>query len=322
MVKITVIVPVHNVELYLSRCLDSILEQTYRNYDVILIDDGSLDKSGEICDIYEKKHAHFHVIHQKYRGVSEARNAGLKWCRKNSSSSHITFVDSDDWIHPKYLETLISATKSVQAEVSVVGFERTTGVAPVVDLSKLQAESMSPSEFFCKDYTHLTTVWGKLYPKSAFHHISFPKGKIHEDEYVTWKILFSYSKIAIVQQPLYAYFRNPVGIMGSSWSLKRLDMLNALEERLIFFQKNHHSEAFEIEKNHYLWHIMDSLKHLCGKTYAERRAKYRVLLRFRRLLKICNLPILEHEGLYELAYPKTFRLRWAIATRIQKSKGV
>ena len=316
--KTTIIVPVYNVEPYLERCLNSIQAQTDPKFDVILIDDGSTDQSGKICDAYVQKDPRFHVIHQAYSGVSKARNIGLKWCRESSDSSHITFIDSDDWVHPKYLEVLTSAVNSTNTAISVVGFERTTGGDPVVDLSKATAECITPNAFYCEDYTHLTTVWGKLYPKAAFDRIAFPEGKIHEDEYVTWKILFSYDKLAIVRQPLYAYFKNAGGIMGSSWSLKRLDMLDALEERLIFFQKNGYSNAFEIEKKHYLWHIMDSIKHVDEKTPEEKRAKHNLLARLRRFLKICHCPILEESGLYEIAYPKTFRLRWAIATKIKK----
>ncbi len=321
MAEITVIVPVYKVEKYLARCLDSIVAQTYRNFDVILVDDGSPDSCPIICDSYVEQDNRFHVIHQVNAGIAVVRNVGVKWALTNSDSKWITFIDSDDWVHPQYLEVLLSAKNNAQTDVSIVGFERTTGPSPVVDALKAKAECVSPQDFFCEDYTFFTVVWGKLFPKAAFKKLSFPIGKIHEDEYVTWKILFAYDKLAIVKQPLYAYFKNDSGIMNSPWSLKHLDMLDALEERLIFFKKHGYAKAFEIEKEHYLWHVMDSIKRVENSDLKERSVKRKLLLRLRRILKIGNYSILEKDGLYEIAYPKTFRLRFFIATKIQKFKG-
>ena len=103
MPTISVVVPVYKVEKYLNRCVDSILNQTYKDFELILMDDGSPDKAPEICDDYAKKYDFIHVIHQKNGGLSAARNSGIEWALENSDSEWITFIDSDDWIHPEYM---------------------------------------------------------------------------------------------------------------------------------------------------------------------------------------------------------------------------
>ena len=116
---ISVIVPVYNVEPYLNRCVDSILEQTFTDFELILVDDGSPDNCPAICDEYARKDSRIHVIHQKNGGLSDARNAGIDWVVANSDSQWISFVDSDDWVHPMYLFTLLSAVKTTNTYVSV-----------------------------------------------------------------------------------------------------------------------------------------------------------------------------------------------------------
>ena len=107
MPTISVIVPVYKVEKYIHRCVDSILSQTFTDFELILVDDGSPDNCGKICDEYAEKDIRIHVIHQENGGLSAARNAGIDWVFANSDSEWITFIDSDDWVHPEYLERLL-----------------------------------------------------------------------------------------------------------------------------------------------------------------------------------------------------------------------
>lgn len=115
---ISVIVPVYKVEPYLERCIKSILEQTYSHFELILVDDGSPDKCGEICDNYAKKDTRIRVVHQDNAEVSKARNVGIELALENEESEWISFIDSDDWIHPKYLEHLYNAVKEMATEIS------------------------------------------------------------------------------------------------------------------------------------------------------------------------------------------------------------
>ena len=119
MAKISVIVPVYKVEQYLRRCVDSILSQTFSDFELILIDDGSPDRCGEICDEYKQRDGRVVVIHQSNGGLSAARNTGIIWSLENSDSDWLTFVDSDDWVHSEYLERLFRAVNKYGTKISV-----------------------------------------------------------------------------------------------------------------------------------------------------------------------------------------------------------
>lgn len=321
MAKVTIIIPVYNVELYLKRCLDSVIAQSFKDYDVILIDDGSTDNSLCICEEYASWDSRFHVLHQRYEGVSGARNVGLDWALNNSDSSWITFVDSDDWINPICLEAMMDAVVQNNASVAVVDFERTNGDNPIVNPDNLSAVTEEVENYYCRDYIHFITLWGKLYQKNDLKNIRFPDGKIHEDEYVTWKILFKYPCTAIIHEPLYAYFRNPKGIMGSPWSLGRLDALAAFEERLIYFNNTKkYPKAREALINHYQWHLLDSIKQVKERWPNNKQLNRSLKNRLQRFLKEADYTIIEHEGLYEIAYPCTFKYRWAIAVRLKRKE--
>lgn len=122
MAKISIIVPVYKVENYIRRCVDSILAQTFTDFELILVDDGSPDNCGKICEEYAKKDERIVVIHKENGGLSDARNAGIDWSLKTSNSRWITFIDSDDWIHPNYLEFLYRAAKNTNCKISICGY--------------------------------------------------------------------------------------------------------------------------------------------------------------------------------------------------------
>ena len=142
MPKISVIVPVYNVEPYLHRCVDSILVQTHTDFELILVDDGSPDNCGVICDEYAQKDSRIHVIHQQNGGLSAARNAGIDWAFANSDSQWLSFIDSDDWVHPCFLEYLYRAVQETDAKVSACGIRKVEGEVEFSDV-RYQTESMS-----------------------------------------------------------------------------------------------------------------------------------------------------------------------------------
>ena len=230
MPKISVVVPVYKVEQYLPRCLDSLLKQSFSDFDLTLVDDGSPDACPAICDAYAKKDSRIYVIHQKNLGLSGARNTGIEWSLEHSNSEWITFIDSDDWVHEQYLESLFRAVNATGALVACVMYERTTGEDPTVSQEDLAPKLIDTQEYYCENYTEFITAWGKLYKKSDFQTLRFPIGKQHEDEFTTWKVLFRYTEIARIPAPLYAYFTNPSGIM-SNWNPARGQGLAAQEER-------------------------------------------------------------------------------------------
>ena len=147
---ISIIVPVYKVEKYLKRCVDSILEQTFRDFELILVDDGSPDQCGRICETYAEKDGRIIALHRENGGLSAARNTGLDWMFANSESSYVTFIDSDDWIHPQYLETLLGTIEKNNAGVSVANFQRMDEyqVNTIDKLDRFPAEVMGAEDFF------------------------------------------------------------------------------------------------------------------------------------------------------------------------------
>ena len=194
---ISVIVPVYKVEAYIRECIDSILAQTYTDYELILVDDGSPDRSGEICDAYAFEDDRVRVIHKQNGGLSSARNAGLDIC----TGEYVTFVDSDDMIHPQMLELLISAVKDTDAGLAVCGMSRDRetvfdqfAVGPshavVIDWEeacwRLCGYTTKDSKEQLSNETWVPYIisCAKLYAKELLLKNRFPEGKKHEDEFV------------------------------------------------------------------------------------------------------------------------------------------
>jgi len=252
MAQICVIVPVYNVEKYLRRCVDSVLRQTYADFRLLLVDDGSPDNCGSICDSYARQDERIHVIHQKNAGLSAARNSALDWMYANSSCQWITFLDSDDWLHPEFLQRMLAAAQENQTLVSICGYEETTGDDPVIAPEMLAVQCWEPGEFYREKSTNATIACGKLYHRQCFETLRYPLGKIHEDEFITYQTLFMSQKVAVIPAALYAYYINPVGITKKPWTVKRLDAWQAYEEQIAFFHRRGDKVMHECRYRHYI----------------------------------------------------------------------
>lgn len=244
---ISVIIPVYNVEKYLEKCLISVLSQTYQNLEIILIDDGSTDGSGKICDEYSKKDKRIIVIHKENGGLSEARNYGIN----KVNGKYIVFVDSDDYVSKLYIEKLYETVKKycvkiVQCNIAMVD----ENGKEMNKMGYLQEEVKTSTEMIkdlCTEHKiENTATWNKIYAVELFEKIRYPVGKIHEDEFITYKILYSVDKIAIIHQELYFYRQRDGSITKRKYSLKRLDSLQAMEERLKFFEERDEKKLYEI----------------------------------------------------------------------------
>lgn len=303
---ISVIVPVYKVELYLSRCIDSILSQTFTDFELILIDDGSPDNCGKICDKYAKKDKRIQVIHKENGGLSSARNAGIDWVFANSDSQWLTFIDSDDWIHPQYLELLLFGATSTNTDICVCEYEEASEFSDFENFNKVNTQKLTPEEFFVNYHVTSVIACCKLYKKSCFENIRFPLGKIHEDEYTTYKVLFESSLVSYIKESLYFYFINSNGIIRSQWTPKRLDAITAFEEQIMFFQKNGFNNALKKSERVLLWHIISQIeateKSDDFKPYAS-ELKKKLKDCIKKYKKDLNLSLRTDTVFYENAYP-------------------
>ena len=234
---VSIVVPVYKVEKYLQRCVDSILGQTLTDFKLILVDDGSPDTCGETCDEYAANDSRIHVIHRLNGGLSAARNTGIDWVFDQQESEWITFIDSDDWVHPKYLEALYNAAIEKSVDIVIGGYEMTDGINPEIS-GELLPQIYKTEEYYVYNIINATVAWGKLYRLECFENLRYPIGRIYEDDFVTYKILFRYDRLCVVPQPLYAYFQNTEGIILSKWTPKRFDAIIACELQVKYFTRH------------------------------------------------------------------------------------
>ena len=236
---ISVIVPVYKVESYIRRCVDSILAQSYTDFELILVDDGSPDGCGEICDEYAKCDSRIKVIHKENGGLSSARNAALDYVCEEKRAEWISFIDSDDWVHPEYLSVLLSAAEKAGAQIAVSDFIMTDGDA-VGDTSD-DVYTYSPEEFWVKRRSPIACA--KLYKRELFENMRYPLGKLHEDEFLTYKLIFACEKVVYTPSKTYFYYQNQSSIMGSSWTPRRMHGIEAITEQRDFFKENGYKKA-------------------------------------------------------------------------------
>lgn len=247
---VSVIVPVYNVEKYVKRCIESIIEQSFRNLQIILVDDGSTDSSGKICDDMREMDKRIEVYHIENRGLSGARNYGIKHIK----GEYVVFVDSDDFIGKSHIENLYSALiNEPKAHLSVTSYTRFyEGQAEIEPLpSEEECCTFSPIEALAiatdisdrkcfQEY-----AWGKMYDKSLFPLIVFPEGKLYEDRYICYKIILNSEAIAYENSNDYFYLCNRSGSITNSRDLKHLDCLNATKSMMDYTERSFH-DAYPI----------------------------------------------------------------------------
>lgn len=232
---ISIIVPVYNVEKYLDRCIESIINQTYKNIEIILVDDGSTDKSGEICDNYANLDTRIEVIHKVNGGVSSARNKGLDI----ANGEYIGFVDSDDYIHPKMYETLLSNLIDYDADISMCNYIK--GIEDNYNFKKIKnnLEILNTLEQMnCLYNDKVGQILGcylKLYKRELFNSLRFKENKIFEDWLIVHQIHFKSNKMVYTSDALYYYRKREGSIIHSEFNIKKLDALYVFKERILFF---------------------------------------------------------------------------------------
>lgn len=243
---ITIIVPIYNVAKFLPRCIESLLAQTYPNLEIILVDDGSPDRCGEICDQYALRDSRIKVIHKTNGGLSDARNAGLN----QMTGEYVSFIDSDDWIDQDWCEKLMNNLLRFHADLSLSGIVSEYCHNGIVQSDVITKEY--GNEPFCesgiemmKRYFRTSWVaWDKIYRASIFDDIRFPVGEINEDEAIALQLLEKCERVAYTNEVFYHYIKRPESITSSSFSPKKFAWYRHCRDNLEWIRE-HHPELTE-----------------------------------------------------------------------------
>lgn len=249
--RLSIIIPVYNVEQWLSETIDSVLAQTYGDFELILVDDGATDGSGAICDAFAEKDCRVRVIHQENQGVSAARNVGLDAAR----GDFIGWVDSDDIIERDMFSRMLALAEKFDADIVQCEHDRmdTLNGAERTEAVEIMDGAVFVRRIFTKQggrYTNQVALWSKIYKKELFSDIRFPVGRVYEDEQQTYKVCLKAEKIVETQDVLYHYIRRENSIITGETSKKMLDKQQAVLDRL-----------------HYLPERLPDLKEKCARSF-------------------------------------------------------
>ncbi len=229
---VSVIIPVYQMEQYLWRCAGSVIEQSYTNIEILLIDDGSTDKSPAICDNLAEMDERVKVIHQKNGGISSARNAGIQ----SAGGEYIVFLDSDDFLHKHFIKYLLSLCSKHQAQMAVCGLYSGSG-SDFEGVSMKGSTSVYTGKEAILSRRMKSGVVGKLYKKELFDGLLFPVSDHfnYEDEALIYKLLYRSERVVSTRRPLYYYYQNPVSTTRRENHYKPTDFYKVLQDRIQFF---------------------------------------------------------------------------------------
>lgn len=291
---ISVIIPVYNVEDYVEECIQSLLSQTYTNFEMIIVDDGSTDSSGDICDRYSQIDQRIKIIHKENSGPSSARNAGLDLV----CGDYICFVDSDDTVKCNYLEKLLNTIVKYKADMVICDAETSRLGDP--EYATLEETSLNQSQAWewlsdnvSREYTLMVVVWNKIFSKKIFTNLRFPTEKIHEDDYMINQLLIRAEQIIFLPDKLYMYRYNASGITGSEniSDIRHMDFVDAYCERIrIAIEDNRLDFASRTLRNgliklmHY-YKMGDDIAFASRKEYKKMFINYHIVLSIKQQLK-------------------------------------
>lgn len=235
--KVSVIIPVYNTSKYLRKCVNSVLLQTNHEKEIILVDDGSTDGSGEICDMLACGEPRIRVLHKENGGLADARNAGTAVAQ----GEYITYIDSDDWVAPQLLERLLEQAKITGADVVVCDMAKTDSEEMTFENTNAGPKSFTgpqAMEAMLYQTGFDTSACGKLFRAELCQKNLFPQGRLYEDLFTIYKILFAAQTVVYLPQVLYAYRKNPDSIMYRKFDRRNLDELDAADQIVAFVQEN------------------------------------------------------------------------------------
>ncbi len=243
--KISVIVPVYNVEKYLDKCVETIVRQTYKNLEIILVDDGSTDLSGQLGEKWCQKDKRVQVIHKKNGGLSDARNCGIK----RAIGKYLFFVDSDDYLEIDIIENLYKSALENQAQIATGGFiyETDSEQTPYYAKENYVADSAEMLKRMLTDQDISSAIWDKLYQKDLFEDLEFPVGKIHEDMAILYRLFDKAERISHIDKAGYHYVQRQGSIIYGQFSAAKLSIVEFKEDILKFVERKYPNLVEEAE---------------------------------------------------------------------------
>ncbi len=323
MPQISIIVPVYKVEKYLDRCVESILAQTFTDFELILVDDGSPDNSGQMCDDWAKKDNRISVIHQENQGQAVARNKALDIAK----GEYVSFIDSDDYVHPKYLEILLTNAEKNNAWVSVCSYER-TAKSDAYEIPKGGCVSYNGKQYVQKGLLGeincgVWLLWDKLFKKECWDNIRLPVGRINEDNATVYKILYESETVVSCDDILYYYFENQNSTVLQAFKPKHLDWLLVPQEMIEYFTE--HNDQILVDKCNkmYFSSLEDMLKKVrenLNDKALEKELRGKLKKQYKSEKKKYPITVKTHPSLYEVLYPKSMKLYWTFLGVLNKFK--
>lgn len=279
---ISIIVPVYNVECYLEKCVDSLIRQTVKGFELILIDDGATDYSGTLCDKFALRDERIKVIHKQNGGLSDARNVGIEM----ASGEYLTFVDSDDYVSTKYLQILLENLLSSRADISSCSFcdvneGKKNNEYRKNDIIYYTSKQAIHSILREEEKGISTSAWGKLFKRELFDMgFRFPKGKLYEDLFTIYLLFDSSSKIVHSYATLYYYRMNPLSIMNSPFRTNNWDIIEAHESILVYLSDKYPDLIFFARNREIRYSISYIYRiHKKGGKYLEFEHKFQHIIR-------------------------------------------
>ena len=314
MPEISIIVPVYKVEKYIHRCIDSILAQTFTDFELILVDDGNPDSCGAICDEYAEKDGRIRVIHQKNSGVSAARNSGVS----EACGKYVCFVDSDDWIRADYLQKLYTYSLIYNADISFLKiqyvFNAKTKEPSIIEEIKTYNQEESLSYICTERGNQLKNVVGKLVLTDIVRRFPFPTDRCYaEDMAVFYRWVACANRIVVSNLEKYCYYQNPDSVSHESYSKKRLGNLMTLNEMRDFFMVNKFHGLYKAFTLSYAIDLCSQYKNLIAvlndwETAEKLKEELKYIIRTER--KRCGITLKTAPQCYELLYPRCMYVYW------------
>lgn len=280
---VSVVVPIYNVENYLDKCLESIQNQTYRNIEVIMVDDGSTDRSGSIAKEFSQKDKRFLYCHQSNGGLSVARNSGIE----ASTGEYIAFIDSDDYIDSTFIEKLLIAALEKDADIVSCGYYKETNIVEKIGYDSYETLSRTAAMrvlgvIFPKEYTLMVIACNKLFRKTVFDTVRFKVGKIHEDEFTIHRIIDESDIVVTIPDVLYHYVVRTTSITGArnKADLRHFDIVDAHRDRVSCCKKQIYSDFYRL----IVYSMFEEIIQLMLRYSFEDYDKYHLSSRFRKIM--------------------------------------